>query len=408
MDSVKAEYSQVLLVDNGGFFPEDDLHKPAAWFLMDAMKLLGTDAVGVSEKELRFGLGFLKAQQKRSQLPLVSANLIDKASKRPVFAPYLVRNVGGVKVGIFSLLSNQADLGPSRDSLVAEEPSAAAKRTIAELRKKGATIVVLLSNLGKVESEDLVTAVDGIDAVMVGRNVPLLQKGRLVKNTVAAYGGEQGQYMGRTILSLNGQKRMATGDNEMFVLGPEVGEKKEIATLVKSFEDKLNEDMRKEEQKRVVEAEKNKDAPDHYLGSELCSRCHAAEATQWKTTEHARAWQTLVDVKKDANPDCIVCHVVGYKQPGGFQTAATTPNLSNVQCENCHGMGTQHEAFATVPRKITEQTCRTCHTATTDPPFDFAVYMPHIAHKWTGQKPPLPPNPAKQMMKAGTMSGSGR
>ena len=37
----------------------------------------------------------------------------------------------------------------------------AAQRTVAELRKKGATVVVLLSQLGKVESEDLVTAVDG-------------------------------------------------------------------------------------------------------------------------------------------------------------------------------------------------------------------------------------------------------
>jgi hypothetical protein len=40
----------VLLVDNGGFFPEesDSLYRDKAWFLMDGMVLLGTDAVGMS------------------------------------------------------------------------------------------------------------------------------------------------------------------------------------------------------------------------------------------------------------------------------------------------------------------------------------------------------------------------
>jgi len=33
-DSVRAQYGQVLLVDNGGFFPEQDDYEDAAWFLM--------------------------------------------------------------------------------------------------------------------------------------------------------------------------------------------------------------------------------------------------------------------------------------------------------------------------------------------------------------------------------------
>ena len=109
------------------------------------------------------------------------------------------------------------------------------------MRKKGATVVVLLSQLGKVESEDLAAAVPGIDAVICGRNVPMIQKGRMVKNTVTSYGGEQGQYISRTLLTLDARGRVATGDNETFMLGPEIGEKPEIAKLVKDFEDAFNE-----------------------------------------------------------------------------------------------------------------------------------------------------------------------
>lgn len=407
---MKAQYGQVVLVDGGGFFPELDDQQDAAWFLMDAMMILHTDAVGVSEKELRYGRAFLLAQQKRSKLPLTCANLWDKQTKKTLVAPYLLVKKGTATVGIFCVTSEKADLGVSRDSVTVEDPTAAATRTVAELRKKGATVVVLLSQLGKVESEDIVTAVDGIDAVIVGRNTPLLQKGRMIKTTVACYGGEQGQYIGRTLLTLDAKKKVATGDNETFILGPEVGENPSMLTLVKSFEDSFNDKQRKKEKERAAAAELNRanggtgnseQAVDHYLGGELCARCHKAEHEQWATTLHAQAWKTLVDAKKDANQDCIPCHVVGYKKPGGFQTGDDAAKLANVQCENCHGMGTQHEALPTQARRITEATCRGCHTTATSPNFNFATFLPHILHKPQGALKPLPPNPAKQKMLQG-------
>jgi hypothetical protein len=381
---------------------------------MDAMKLLGTDAVGLSERDLSYGRSFLLTNLKRSQLPMTCANVWEKASKKTLVAPYLVKKVGTVTVGIFGLASDKADLGPSKDSLMVEDPAAAAKRSVDDLHKKGATVVLLLSQLGKVESEDLVTAVDGIDAVIVGRNAPLLQKGRTVKATVACYGGEQGQYIGRTILNLDAAKKSTGGENETFILDTSVGEKPEILSLVKSFEDNFNDKLRKKEKERAAQAEVSRlnggngateQAIDHYLGAEFCQRCHKAEYDQWSTTKHARAWQTLVDAKKDATPDCIGCHVAGYKQPGGFQTSADAVRLANVQCENCHGMGTQHEAYPATTRRITAQTCQSCHTSTTSPTFDFATYQPHVMHNPPANMPELPKNPAHDAMMGG---GSGK
>ncbi len=399
---MKTSYSQVMLVDNGGFFPEDDLHQDDAWFLMDAMKVLNVAAVGMSERELRFSAAYLKAQLKRTHLPMVCANLFEERTKRTMLEPYVIKQEGRAKVGLFGLMAKDVDLGPSKDSLYVEDPTAAAKRTVAELRKKGATVIVLLSQLGKVESEDLVTAVDGIDVVIVGHNIPLLQKGRMIKNTVACYGGEQGQYLGRTIVSLDARGHMATADNETFLLGPEVGENKEVAALVKGFEDSFNEKLRKIEKERAAkEAASATSSPDHYLGAEVCGRCHPSELAQWKTTKHSHAWQTLVDAKKDATPECIGCHVVGYNKSGGFKDFSTTPTLVNVQCENCHGMGTQHDAFTAVPRKITEETCRTCHTQNTSPEFNFALFEPHIDHKGVGEKLALPASPMKKFSAGG-------
>jgi len=236
----------------------------------------------------------------------------------------------------------------------------------------------------------------------------VLQKGRMIKNTVACYGGEQGQNMGRTIVTLDATRKMQTGDNDVFVLGPEVGEKPEVLQLVKSFNDAWNDKMRKVEKERSLQAQSQtggegqgqKPSVEHYVGSEVCQRCHMPEYAQWLTTGHAKAWQTLVDVKKDATPECVKCHVVGYKLAGGFQSGDDAPKLGNVQCENCHGMGTQHEAMPAQPQKVTEATCVTCHTASNSPVFNFALYEPHILHHPPAVMPELPPNPAKEKMKS--------
>ena len=375
----------MVLVDAGGFFPENDApeYQDVASFLMDGMKLIGTDAVGAGDKELRYGYSFLKANVERTGLPVVCANLFLKKTGRPALTPYVIKTVGTVKIGMFGLMSEKVAFGPSQDSLRVDAPEATARRVIAEMKRKGATVIVLLSQLGKVDSEDLVAVVPGIDVLVVGHASSLLMKGRMIKNTVACYGGEQGQYMGRTIVTLNAARGQATGECDAFILSPEVGERSEVAKLVKAFEDGFNEKLRKIEKERAAKAAETKgqqEGPERFLGAELCMRCHQDEAQQWKTTSHAVAWQTLVDAKQENNPDCVACHVVGYRKPGGFQGATDAAKLANVQCESCHGMGTMHEAFANPHKTVTEQVCITCHQGENDSAWNWAQKRPKVLH----------------------------
>lgn len=242
-DSIRTAYSQVALVDAGGFFPEpnDSLQMDVANFMMDAMQLVKTDAVGIGEKELKFGYDFLKTNAARSGLPVISSNLAMRATGKPALTPYIVKKIGTTKVGFFSLMSDKMPLGPSQDILKVEEPTAAARRVVAEMRKKGATVVVMLSQMGKVDSEDLVANVPGIDVLIVGHATSLLMKGRRIKETVATYGGEQGQYMGRTLLTLDRAGKMTNAESDVFMMGPEVSSDPELAKLVKDFEDGLAE-----------------------------------------------------------------------------------------------------------------------------------------------------------------------
>jgi len=251
-DSIRAEFGQVALVDAGGFFPDSSGRQGLVSFLMDAMSLLKTDAVGIAERDLRYGASYLSAQAKRAGLPVVCANLIEKRSGKPLFDPYVIKQIGGVKVGFFGLIGEKADLGPSRDSLLAEEPAAVARRTISELRKRGVDVVVLLGQLGAVESENLVAAVDGVDALVVGAGTSVSAKGRLINKTVASYGGEQGYYVCKTLLTLNSRQQVITGEADAILLGPDLPEQPAMRALVKGFEDGYNESLRKAEAQRAA------------------------------------------------------------------------------------------------------------------------------------------------------------
>lgn len=130
------------------------------------------------------------------------------------------------------------------------------------------------------------------------------------------------------------------------------------------------------------------DAPGRpaWVGSAACAPCHPGIYAEWKETPHARAMATLSDHGAASDPECVVCHTVGWVKagPGGFerrassfQTLAKTPGLVDVGCEACHGPGSLHvaepsrkELFGPVGqswndermwRAPTRSRCRTCH-----------------------------------------------
>lgn len=113
-----------------------------------------------------------------------------------------------------------------------------------------------------------------------------------------------------------------------------------------------------------------------YVGYAACNACHPNVVEGWKTTAHAKAFETLKaqGEEKQENPGCLECHVVGFSKEGGFIDGELTPELKNVQCESCHGPGRRHvETIKStdILGKPGETTCRTCHTEGQDQAFDF-------------------------------------
>lgn len=105
-----------------------------------------------------------------------------------------------------------------------------------------------------------------------------------------------------------------------------------------------------------------------------CGNCHAGHQADWAKTHHSNAFSTLV-ASGHATASCYTCHTVtqngnGLPGPAGYNK---TPDATyqDVQCESCHGPGTEHvkktEVVANVPlARLTlskaNQSCAACHT----------------------------------------------
>jgi len=116
-----------------------------------------------------------------------------------------------------------------------------------------------------------------------------------------------------------------------------------------------------------------------YSGEEACRVCHTGQHQTWALTNHAYAFETLVEHGQDGDPECLPCHTVGWEKPGGYSLDNPLPHLRGVQCENCHGRGGPHQS-PEFKKQGMDAVCETCHTTTHSLNFDFASRLPEVSH----------------------------
>lgn len=128
-----------------------------------------------------------------------------------------------------------------------------------------------------------------------------------------------------------------------------------------------------------------------YNGVKTCAVCHEPQYVSWAVTPHAQAWETLEIKGEETNPECVSCHSVGYNDPKGFKPVKNkktgeemvfAPNhLTDVQCENCHGLGGPHITKENMMAKDKlKETCLECHTEKFSLHFDFDERIQHVNH----------------------------
>lgn len=109
-----------------------------------------------------------------------------------------------------------------------------------------------------------------------------------------------------------------------------------------------------------------------YVPSSDCGLCHTKQYDSWLKTKHASAYGTLQRVERTGDPNCLICHTSGAGTEKGFYSIEKTPQMANVNCQDCHRFNVaEHIKAGYKFPKFTEDVCTTCHTPVTDPGFSY-------------------------------------
>ncbi len=181
MEKLQKTENPVLVADSGDLFftlrntipAEKALAK--ARLIVRAYKRMGVAAVNIGDLDLTQGLDFLQKVAAQG-MPLISANLLDSATRNPVFPPYLIREVSGSRVAFFGLLSPRFD-AENRERIqkalgehtVIKDPTESAREIVATLNGQ-ADLIILLSDLGGHRDRELAKAVPGIHFIFGGHD----------------------------------------------------------------------------------------------------------------------------------------------------------------------------------------------------------------------------------------------
>jgi len=190
--------------------PENELKRltQKAHLIIESFNLIGYDAMGVGDDDLTLGKEFLLEISKKANFRILSSNLFDEQTGKPLFQPYLLKEVNGLRIGIFSLLSPDVFLSqgdPRKKGLIFRPPVETAQNMVKELQPK-TDLIILLSHLSYPKDMELAQAVPGIHLILGSHTGIHLTYPPPIKNTIIVQTAPKGMYAGRLDLTFNNQE----------------------------------------------------------------------------------------------------------------------------------------------------------------------------------------------------------
>jgi 2',3'-cyclic-nucleotide 2'-phosphodiesterase (5'-nucleotidase family) len=192
----RQENRNVLLIDSGDtiqgtpleYYHNKKNNHPTDPMML-AMNALQYDAMAVGNHEYNFGLQVLRKARSEAKFPWLSANTYNKGTTETHYPPYIVKEIGGVRIGILGLTTPGVPTWenlPNYAGLEFHDPLLEAKKWVPVLRSKEHADVVAIAmhmgleedlrtgepNPGQVENENRAIAiareVPGVDLIFMG------------------------------------------------------------------------------------------------------------------------------------------------------------------------------------------------------------------------------------------------
>ncbi len=216
---------------------------------MMVMQAIGYDALTPGNGEFYFGVDNLKRQTALVQFPVLLANVVRKEDGTRLFQPYVIKEVGGIKVAILGLGFVRVN-HPSGRLLELQDVIATAKEFVPSLRRQ-ADLIIALTHIGRGQDRRLAMEVPEIDVIVGGHSHTQLDTPMLVPrqdgdgNVVVVQAGDYVRFLGRLDIELqpdeSGKYHVVNATGGLLPIDGNIKEDAGISKLLKRYSEPLSE-----------------------------------------------------------------------------------------------------------------------------------------------------------------------
>ncbi|MCI4664023.1 MAG: thiosulfohydrolase SoxB [Neomegalonema sp.] len=206
INAIRAERPDALLLDGGDTWQGSYVsHKTNGQDVVNLVGALKPDAM-TAHWEFTFGRDRVDELVKSLGFAFLGANIFDAEWDEPAYEPYKIFERGGAKIAVIGQafpylpIANPKWMFPGLSFGVREERIA---KLAAEVRKKGADVVVLLSHNGFDVDRKLAARAPGIDVILCGHTHDALPEPVKVGKTHLIASGSNGKFISRIDLDVS-------------------------------------------------------------------------------------------------------------------------------------------------------------------------------------------------------------
>jgi len=195
----------ILLLDAGDAWQDFRVPMLAVWGAAETvawMNEVGYDAMALGNHELYLGAEVLAERAAQAGFPLLCANLRPCPGVDPPFAPFVVRQVGDLRVLLIGLVTDDGLPYPDYPWLAYESPGRALLRTL-KAASTGADLTIALVHLSLSEAARLAEAVPGVDVFVTGHSHQTTAQPIRVGESLVVQAGDFGRFLGRLRLDVD-------------------------------------------------------------------------------------------------------------------------------------------------------------------------------------------------------------
>ncbi|HLL69862.1 MAG TPA: bifunctional UDP-sugar hydrolase/5'-nucleotidase [Pyrinomonadaceae bacterium] len=213
--------------------------------MIAAWNATGLDYAALGNHEFDFGDAVLRERMRESKFTWLGSNVFDRKTGKLFgdMPPFVVREFGGVKVGLFGLITTDTKQTSSPGPDVEfRDPCQTAREMTRQLRTRGARTIVAITHLTIENDKRLARCAPDIDVIIGGHEHTVLQS--LSGRTPIFKMGSDGRNLGRidlNIYSRNGE--LESVDWEIIPVTEEVADDAQAAAVIAEYEKKLSAEL---------------------------------------------------------------------------------------------------------------------------------------------------------------------